>query len=572
MYSDIETVEIKSRDVEALKRDEIPGSLDILFDYLMKEKKEDPLAFKRSDKISLFLELLGGSGGIYAWPSAKQYAENMPLWLSYSFQITNPLSNILFLMKATDNLFDTIQLELQSPTALDTILIKPETRNLVLKYIKMGIGSTVCVIPFGLAVYLFPLPNCSESWCLGLTISHSILTNTILHAVSWNLILSPEFWYYRLPVIPFEFFYKVIKEKCTDRTELAMLDLVDKQEMIYTRYKNRLSQAFGTAGDRIIRGVIKGESVALDNLKDIQNTDLSFVQLISQYRGQNRMAQEEKSFFRKMTSTVDSILTSGSIGFFGANIMCIGCLGWIANPFYIGSHAGLELWTNVLAGSLPAYSTAILCAFYGSHVFNQIYQYMTNWPGFRDKFSYEVQMYPKTFAAFLLINLYISFFSYATACQLIETVFEDEMWKNIRPALEWITIPTLQLLSFIPLLDLFNLVIRKFVAKFGDREKDETLAARLMLKLPLFDHYLQQMKGNELMESIQRFSEDEQRIIGFEPEDVQHDIAHLKDIDTRIENLRQELPVRISSSQFSMFSSAETRAINENTYLSQRYK
>ena len=93
------------------------------------------------------------------------YAKDMAPWLAYSFAITNPISNSLFLIKATDDLFDTIHLESNVPEQLKDLIDAPTKKQLVAKYIKMGLGSIVCVIPFGVAVCLFPLPNCDTRSC-----------------------------------------------------------------------------------------------------------------------------------------------------------------------------------------------------------------------------------------------------------------------------------------------------------------------------------------------------------------------------------------------------------------------
>lgn len=44
-----------------------------------------------------------------------------------------------------------------------------------------------------------------------------------------------------------------------------------------------------------------------------------------------------------------------------------------ANPIYIGVTEHLGLAASNAIGSLPTYSTAVLCAFYGTAIFNQIY-------------------------------------------------------------------------------------------------------------------------------------------------------------------------------------------------------
>ncbi|MBA2655837.1 MAG: hypothetical protein H0U70_02495 [Tatlockia sp.] len=501
------------------------NTLNQLFDYLIKETGGNPIPFRKSDMFGLFLEILGSSGGIYSWPPAEQYAKGMAPWIKYSFAITNPLSNVLFLIKTTDDLFDTIQRELQIPDELNNLIEAPTNQELAIKYLKLGLGSVVCVIPFGIVAYLFPLPNCAETWCVGLTVTHSILTNIILHAVSWSFILAPELWYYRLPILPLEISYKKLMDWWSSEFERKNAKLTLKQQTIYDRYKDILIQTFSLTSQQIVQQYLSKEDSSEKQLRAIQDDEMSFVNFTKL-----RSIQEipkPPSTIKLVLSKVNNFLLNGGVGVLGAGIMVTGCMGWIGNPFYIGYLANLTLPAMISAGSLPSYSTGVLCAFYGSAIFNQIYSYFTTWNGIRDKFSPEAQMYPKTFALFLLINLYISFFSFATGAHLINTIFVGEIWNGLRETLYYICIPTLQVLSFIPLINLFNLFIRKTTAKMGSLDNDDTLAARLLLKSEIMPYYLKQLKGDELIKSIQKYSDDQLNALGVNAAEFEEDVEKL---------------------------------------------
>lgn len=516
------------------------NGLERVYDHFIKELNGNPIPFSTSDKVGLFLELLGGTGGIYAFPPAWAYAKDMAPWMAYSFAITNPLSNVLFLAKATDDLFDTLKLESSTPDAIKELINSPTKLQLAAKYIKLGVGSIVCVIPFGISVYLFPLPHCDKAVCLSFTIAHSVVTNTILHAVSWGLILSPTFWYYRLPFLPFEKLYSLIKTACTSEVTAQLLQIEKEKQEIYAGYKDSLTRVFSTTANHIVQRYLSNLPSSKEELRAISQNDMSlvkFAELAVKYNLFPVEAAEQPSLFRRAISKTHSLLSNGGVGFVGGGIMLIGCIGWIANPFYVGLLEKLNLAESIAVGSLPSYSTAVLCAFYGAFVFNQIYSYMTTWNSVRDKFSYEAQMFPKTFALFFLLNLYISFFAYASGHELISTVFSDPMWDEIRPVLQDIAMPTLQLLSFIPLLGLFNVVVRKSVAKFGSMEDDNTLAARLLIKVPAMTHYMQQMKGDVLMDSIENFSIEQQQVLGIDTTKLQNDLATLDELDDQIEKL-----------------------------------
>ncbi|STX49512.1 Uncharacterised protein [Legionella hackeliae] len=139
-------------------------------------------------------------------------------------------------------------------------------------------------------------------------------------------------------------------------------------------------------------------------------------------------------------------------------------------------------------------------------------------------------------------------FAYASGVQLIRTVFADKMWDDIRPALEDIAMPTLQILSFIPLMDLFSLMIRKSQAKFGSLENDDTLAARLLVKMSLIIHYIQQMKGEVLMQSINRYTPEQQQALGIDPEQFKTDLEAFSKLKEQMTQLQIEhVPVDIET-------------------------
>lgn len=520
------------------------SGLDRLFSHYIKEKEGDPIALSSRDAMALFLELLGGSGGIYSWPPAMAYAKNMAPWLVYSFAITNPLSNVLFLIKATDGLFDTIQLETNIPPSLGDLIDEKASTGLVQKYTKMSMGSLICVIPFGISVYLFPLPGCVETWCTSLTVTHSVVSNTILHAVSWGLILAPEYWYYRLPVLPFEKLSSLIKNKCFSASEqLEMLALSRQREAIYQRYKDALSCALKSATDKMVGDYLRHAASSADVLRAIQNDGMTFIQFVELGRSAPIRHAQPVSSWHSVARQTSTFLSDTGVGILGAGVMVVGCIGWIANPYYVAlDRLNLDLPEAITIGSLPAYSTAVLCAFYGAAVFKQIFNYMTTCNSIRDKFPFEAQLYPKIFALFLVVNLYVSFFAYATGLQLIATVFEDKMWDDYRPTLENISMPTLQLLSFIPLVELFCIVVRKSVSKFGALDNDDTLAARLLYKMSPISYYLQQMKGDALMKSLLQFTPAQRSTLSLDNSQFEKDIGELNKIQKQIDTLSIERP------------------------------
>lgn len=538
-------MENNKEEIISIEEDKIQESaLTRLYDYFINEKYGDPIPFGAWEKFSSVLMLIGASSGIYSWPAAWQYAKDKNPLLKYSITISNPLSSVLFLAKATDDLFDTIGTELKKPEPLVDILVLPAKSELVAKYSKMLAGSVICAVPFAIAVYLFPLPNCNEAPCLITTVTHSLLANTILHAISWNLILTPQFWYYRLPTLPFEKAYSHAKKRYLTQIQRHLLEIEQQKDHIYRKYKNILSQFFASGIEKIVDDYLKNRQspTKLQDYRALKNNDSNLINFIT-------LAEREKhpdelhppSCLARVGSSINSVLSNGVVGFVGATFMIVGCSGWVANPFYLALKEGLNLIEAIFAGILPSYSTTVLCAFYGSAVANQIYQYLTSWSGnCSDKFSVEARLYPKTFAVFLIINTYMAIFAFGNAQTLTQAVFGDEMWDDYRPYLLGISIPALQLLSFVPLAGLFNAVMRKTIGKFG-QQSDDQYAARLLTKSVVMIQRLQQMNGEQLMHSLETFSPDQQKALGVDYEQFTNDLQSLNNLAIEKENTLPQL-------------------------------
>ncbi|MBS0350387.1 MAG: hypothetical protein JSR33_04215 [Proteobacteria bacterium] len=471
--------------------------------------------------------------GVHAWT----YAQNKSNFLKYSLTVTNPVSNILFLSKATDDFFDFVVIETSVPEELERFIILPKKRELILKYLKILLGSLICSIPFGISTYLFPLPNCESTECLAITVTHSMVANTILHAISWNLIFTPSFWYYRLPTLPFEFAYKKFKLALISEEKRNNLTIYNKKSLIYQKYKDHLSQFFTSAAEQIVTKHLTKASTetASSPLHLLGEQKASLMTLAGLVDAPQLTKSEQETVLRFwcLCNALSRQLNRG-VGIAGAAFMVLGCIGWVANPIYIGLTEGLTLIQSILAGFLPAYSTGILCAFYGEHIIKSVYQYLISWnTNLSGKLPPEAKLFPKTFSLLLIINIFVSIFSYGTAQQLILTVFDDNYWDDIRPFLQYNAFPALQIMSFVPLLNLSNVIIRKLISKFGP-EGDDKLAERLLLKASLLSQRLQQVSGEELMTGIALFDNQQKKFLGINPEEFNRDQLNLQSLESKL--------------------------------------
>lgn len=509
-------------------------SIETLYSHFYGEKYGNAFPFGQWEMGALFLELIGASGGIYSWSSAAEFAKGKSSFMYWSLVLTNPISSVLFLGKATDDLFQYVSTELRRPVAaLANFIELPSRASLKDKYFKMSIGSALCAIPFAITAYLYPIPGCKSTTCLISTVAHSLLANTILHAISLHFIA--QYWYYRLPILPFEKFYQWYKNGRLNENEKAILKLLNRKNDIHKQYKKTVAGFFHAQTEGVVtRYLANNDASPLKSLKGPESSSARFLEMATP-------PQPVNALNRCIKSTHQFLQNTGA-GLIGALFMVWGCSGWIASPIFLASQS-MRLSYACLLGGLPAYSTLVLCAFYGKAIFEKIYSYLTTWPAdLREKFSIEARMYPKSFAVFILFNLYVSAFAYATAQQLITAVFGAEVWDDYRSASEDAAVPAMQILSFIPLLDLFSAVVRKMTAKFGD-QTDEQVVSRLMLASTAIGTRLQQTKGDELISSLNTYSPRQLNIFGLDPDQLQNDTKELAEIKQTEEKL---LPPRIN--------------------------
>lgn len=491
-------------------------ALDEFFNYYLKELYDDPIPFGSTEKLHLAIEILGSSSGIYSYPPAWEFAKNKALWLRYCFAITNPISNVLFLMKATDDMLSTITLEVSIPPSLLGTLQRTSNNDLCIKYTKLLLGSIVCSVPFAVTTYLFPLPNCDDDACLGVTVGHSLITNMILHAISWSVILMPDLWYYRIPFLPFEKLFDYIRNTCRTEDEKRIVAFEEDKKIIFEKYQTILCTLFKQGVEEAVDLSIEqpnseASKIAMEAIGGKNASLITFIEL-----AHKRKAKEQPSNLSRCSPCHLFLLNKG-IPASGAFFMLLGCAGWVTSPIYLSSKEGLNNTWSAVVGSIPAYSTAVLCAFYGSVVFKQIYQYLTSWPShLKNKFTFETRCHPATFTMLVGLNLFLSWFAYATGQQLINTTFSDSYWDSFRSVLQQIEQPALQLLSFVPLLDLANTVMRRYQAKFGDPTIGREVS-RLLVKAELIPKRFKQIPGPKLMADLNQRSPDMLKKMGIDP-------------------------------------------------------
>jgi hypothetical protein len=506
-------------------------ALQAVFNYYMKEQSGDPLASTLGGCIIFGTELFGASAGVYYIPPALTYAADKSLFEKISFAAGNTVGAICFLFNATDGLLQSIAQEHSAPPALKDFLTLPSKKTLLKKNSIIFAASAICSVPLGLVAFIYPFPGVSKPIAITMAV-HSGLANMVLHAVACAILLKPENrWTYRLPFAPLEAAYARYQQARLSRSARYDLAVIQRRkEEIYAQYKTHLIQLFAATMEKIADDQVKKRGMPEEerqrSMRAVENCN-SFSELVALADLDPPPEPRKLSCLRRSAAMVHRGFSHGGAKVAGAAFMSVGAMGWIVDPYYIGrANMGLDITESALFSFLPAYSTAVLLAFYGAELMERSYLWLTNgWNNPANKLPLEARRYPKTFALFMVVNAYLSFFSYATAQQLITTIFGDEMWDAYRPHLRNTATPAMQLISFIPTIDLFVAWTKSLSAKYGTEENK--FISRLQLKTQEMLCRLQQLKGEELMASIERLTEAQQIQLRIKPAKFNADMERL---------------------------------------------
>lgn len=494
-------------------------AIDQVLRYYYGDTASNRPIFNRSDLIKVILEILASTAGIYYWPSADTYAKALSTGLRENFVLGNTTTGVLFLMNATHTFLDGVEREIKgAPPELRDILKSSTCRELAIRYMKMLSGSLLCAIPFGITAYLFPLPGCISVGCLAGSFIHATIANTILHAISWRLIL--DIWYYRLPILPFEKLYSCYQLSKLPQSEKQVVLREQGREKVYSRYRTKVGDFCRSAVEEIIIEHLNNGRQCKFETKDFQ----SLVGLASQIMRIRQGVASSNTY----VSTLDKAIFKSTF-LLGAVFMIAGCIGWVVNPSYV-LYDKIGVGGAVLGG-LSGWSMAALCIFYGQAFIPRGYRFLTNFLSEPlNSIPIEGRLHPISYTLFTLIASYLSIFSFATAEALVDTIFKSGMWDWARGFLKGCGYGAIPLLSFLSLIDLYCLWTRKITAQWGNEENKKI--ARLLLQ-PVGEE-LATMEGGCLITQLKEIAKEMQQIVVGSK--FARDTAQLDSIEYKIED------------------------------------
>ncbi len=156
------------------------------------------------------------------------------------------------------------------------------------------------------------------------------------------------------------------------------------------------------------------------------------------------------------------------MGVVGGVLVCGGCSGYLIAPINL-----FKAWTgSTVLGSVivaaPLYFLSVLLTFLGYLFGKNVYHYSTHWGKDDAKLPLEFKLYPKTFACLMILNLYLSLYSYAAAEQVMRDNFKGELFDYVREPLIWIARVGLPFLGVNSIKDLSSSILRKVAIHFGN--------------------------------------------------------------------------------------------------------
>ena len=488
-------------DVSSVKDDAIQQ----MFEYYIHESNGDPMPFDYRQKLVLFAQILGATAGAYIVPPAWQYGHGQSDFLRYSYVLTNPLSGVLFLTKATADFFNAMIEDFHVPSAMSRLLQKMPAAQVAQKYTKIMGGSAVCAIPFGILTYLFPINGCHSKACLATIVAHSYAANLIMHALAWGFILRPDFWYYRIPLYPVIYPLKWLASCFTTPEEVPVEVL--KLDDLKVKFVQNIGMRVIHNTNVLVDGVLKGDAISIARLDALKN--MHWKHFINASDASATMP----SICRQRATSVAKVV--------GGVFMVFGIIGWITSPFYLAyEKLHLNMAQTIGFGILPAYSTVVLSSFFGSMIIPNLMNYLTSFNGgVLSKLSFESRMFPKTFVTATAANIFCSAFAFAVGLEYINTDFGSTKFDTLRPILKNIALPALILISFVPLLDLTNTALRAASGYFLSKDAMSAKLSRLLMNSQEMASRMAQLPAEVIAEEVRSMNAADLHLCGLTSND-----------------------------------------------------
>jgi len=201
-------------------------------------------------------------------------------------------------------------------------------------------------------------------------------------------------------------------------------------------------------------------------------------------------------------------------------LLC-GAAGFAANPTVVLERLTHNYFSAAMIASLPFYAYVVLISFFGSMYATTLYNYFVKWSKHIYKIPFPTKIYPKTFAFFTLLGVYMAAFSYAAGTKLIDdNIPAKPIWDIFRNIFLGCAESSLSFLGVGVVMDFINSLFSRITVFHGsDQAKYIT---RFNEKLNQMKESILLLDNEKFVESLKNLSEDNlQTMLGTSSEELE---------------------------------------------------
>ncbi len=439
----------------------LENDFDRIFNYYLSGKKIPTQSSEFIQQGILLIVSLSGSS-LYIMPSyalavkhGSQLAGNNLLMRKINYIVSTCVSGISFLYNSTE-IFLKLWKNENIPEEISELLInKKKNRNL--EGAMIILGSAISAIPLMLVSFSYPLPVNS----LSLKIIQGIIIeidNTLLHFLP--LKLAVQYKIYRIPVLPFEMIYNLYYEN-GDSNSIDKDSLNIKSKLIAYIHNVQHSLLIDKCnyGFYEYHWSKKFKDNFLDKISEFDEDDNLLMLLSKEFSFKEKVqTSQSHQYYAIISGILSSIwITSGFTGYF------------ISTVNQLFSWTGNVALTSLIA-TPSIYLLGVLLTYYGYISGQELYEYLSKWDEKEAKFPLEFKLYPKTFTFLMMVNLYMMFYGYAAAEELVHDNFKGVFLENLKPTFIWLARTGIGFLGLSANKDFVKNLLRKFAIYCGDNE------------------------------------------------------------------------------------------------------
>ncbi len=444
------------------------SAIEVLSDYYLNPDNLPALKSEKRKQLAMLAVALSGAP-LYAIPadhySTRVFGDNLGLRINYIIGTCTPALVVLY--NSTD-IFLMIRANSRIPAALNQVLKQPvSSQQNKLNDALIILGSALSAMPLTVISMAYPIPNLPLPVVI-LMAAAVQFDNTVLHFLPIQLALSNPL--YRLPFLPFEFFYKrFIKTVPDDKTQQEMLKSREKKAVIFNQNKGAFLGTIGLVRKNISLHGFKFDFSTLQYQVVIPNEVLRVARNTHQ-SGLAKLTKVMTYVTPYVSKPIPSYKPALSKVLYGVGAFWVisSCSGYLAATVTQLTALTRNLGAGIALSAPSVYFLTVLFAFFGGNALNGTYDYLTAWDEDDVKIPMEFKLYPKISAVLMLFSLYLAAFSYAAADELIQDNYNEDEIDGLFSVLVWLAQTGVPFLSLTAMIGFSRRMLGKAALHYGD--------------------------------------------------------------------------------------------------------